>query len=84
MDVFSRSSRGEDDEQALKWACVERLPSFLRIRRSLFVEDKGQAREIDVKNLGSLERKIILDRLLKNPEKDNAQFLLKLKERIDR
>ncbi|XP_050366567.1 pleiotropic drug resistance protein 1-like [Argentina anserina] len=84
MEVFSRSFRGEDDEEALKWAAIERLPTGLRIGRGLFIDGEGQAREVDVENLGFLERKTVLERLVNNAEKDNEKFLLKLKNRIDR
>ncbi|KAK6129780.1 hypothetical protein DH2020_036487 [Rehmannia glutinosa] len=33
--VFSRSSRDEDDEEALKWAALEKLPTFDRLRKGL-------------------------------------------------
>ncbi|KAF5726223.1 pleiotropic drug resistance protein 1-like isoform X2 [Tripterygium wilfordii] len=84
MEVFSKSSREEDDEEALKWAAIERLPTYLRVRRGILAEAEGQAREIDINDLGLLERKNLLDRLVKIAEEDNERFLLKLKERIDR
>ena len=84
MEDFSRSSRVEDDEEALKWAALERLPTDLRIRRGILTEAGGQAREVDVRKLGLLERKSLIERLVKNEETDNEMFLLKLTERIDR
>jgi hypothetical protein len=41
-------------------------------------------REIDVKNSGVLERKNLLERLLKIADEDNENFLLKLKESVER
>ncbi|KAL5539498.1 hypothetical protein UlMin_043230 [Ulmus minor] len=84
MEVFSKSSREEDDEEALKWAAIEKLPTYLRIRRGILTEAEGQAREIDIKHLGLLERRNLLERLVKIAEQDNEEFLLKLKNRIDR
>lgn len=84
MDVFSKSSHDEDDEEALKWAAIEKLPTYLRIRRGIFTEEEGEAREIDIKNLGLLERKNVLERLVKVADEDNERFLMKLKGRIDR
>ncbi|KAB1204550.1 Pleiotropic drug resistance protein 1 [Morella rubra] len=84
MEVFSKSSREDNDEEALKWASLEKLPTFLRIRRGILAEAEGQAREIDIKNLGLLERKNLMERLVKIAEEDNENFLLKLKERIER
>lgn len=84
MEVFSRSSLDENDEEALKWAAIEKLPTYLRIRRGILTEEEGQAREIDIKNLGLLDRKNLIERLLKIAEEDNENFLLKLKDRIER
>ncbi|XP_047327019.1 pleiotropic drug resistance protein 1-like [Impatiens glandulifera] len=83
-EVFSRSSRDEDDEEALKWAAIEKLPTYLRIRRGILIENEGPSREIDIMNLGVLEKKNILERLVKIAEEDNEKFLLKLKERMDK
>ncbi|KAH7846162.1 hypothetical protein Vadar_010629 [Vaccinium darrowii] len=83
-EVFSRSSREEDDEEALKWAAIERLPTYLRISRGILTEEEGPPREIDIKSLGFFEKKNLVERLVKIAEEDNEKFLFKLKERIDR
>ncbi|XP_057454235.1 pleiotropic drug resistance protein 1-like [Lotus japonicus] len=87
MDAFSRSSRHEegDDEEALKWAALEKLPTYSRLRKGLLVtSSRGVAKEIDINDLGFQQRQKLLDRLIKVAEVDNERFLLKLKERIDR
>lgn len=84
LEVFSKSSRDEDDEEALKWAALEKLPTYLRIRRGILTEEEGQAREIDVESLGLIEKRNLLERLVKIAEEDNERFLLRLKERIER
>ncbi|KAJ9692496.1 hypothetical protein PVL29_011517 [Vitis rotundifolia] len=83
-DVFSRSSRDEDDEEALKWAALEKLPTYNRLRRGLLMGSEGEASEIDIHNLGFQEKKNLVERLVKIAEEDNEKFLLKLKNRIDR
>ncbi|KAL0323901.1 UNVERIFIED_CONTAM: Pleiotropic drug resistance protein 1 [Sesamum calycinum] len=82
MEAFSKSSREADDEEALKWAALEKLPTNLRIRRGIFTEEEGKTREIDIKDLGLVERKNLVERLLRIAEEGNENFLLKLKERI--
>ncbi|CAL9165196.1 unnamed protein product [Musa hybrid cultivar] len=84
--VFSRSfSRdGEDDEEALKWAALEKLPTYDRVRRGLLLMSEGELREIDVNRIGLEERKRLLERLVRVAEEDNERFLLKLRERIHR
>ncbi|XP_059459725.1 pleiotropic drug resistance protein 1-like [Corylus avellana] len=85
MEIFSRSSGAEEDEEALKWAALERLPTYSRLRRGILTNNaEGEAREIDIKALELQGRKALLDRLVKIAEEDNEKFLLKLKDRIDR
>ncbi|XP_015083790.1 pleiotropic drug resistance protein 1-like [Solanum pennellii] len=85
VDVFSRSSREDyDDEEALKWAALEKLPTYLRIRRGILSEEEGQYREVDITKLDLVERRNLLERLVKIADEDNEKFLLKLKKRIDR
>ncbi|KAJ8445587.1 hypothetical protein Cgig2_012475 [Carnegiea gigantea] len=82
-EVFSRSSRDEDDEEALKWAALERLPTYDRLRKGILTASKGP-NEIDVHMLGFEEKKNLVQRLIKTTEEDNEKFLLKLKNRIQR
>ncbi|KAL9323147.1 hypothetical protein ACSQ67_011200 [Phaseolus vulgaris] len=84
VEVFSRSSREEDDEEALKWAALEKLPTYNRLRKGLLTASHGAANEIDVADLGYQDRHKLLERLVKVAEEDNESFLLKLKDRIDR
>jgi hypothetical protein len=83
MEVFSSSSVEENDEEALKWAALGKLPTYMRVTRCILIEAEGQAKEIDIKNLGVLERKNLLERLLKIADEDNENFLLKLRDRIE-
>ncbi|XP_027085587.2 pleiotropic drug resistance protein 1 [Coffea arabica] len=86
MEIFSRSSREEeeDEEEALKWAALEKLPTFKRVQVGILKEEEGHHREIDIKKLGPLEKRNIVEKLVKTAEEDNERFLLKLRERIDR
>ncbi|CAL5444033.1 unnamed protein product [Camellia sinensis] len=84
VEIFSRSSRGEDDEEALKWAAIEKLPTFNRLKKGLLKESLGVANEVDVQNLGFQERKDLIERLVRIADEDNEKLLLKLKNRIDR
>ncbi|KAI3775037.1 hypothetical protein L1987_49605 [Smallanthus sonchifolius] len=84
MDVFSRSNREEDDEEALKWASLEKLPTFDRLKKGLLFGSTGPSQEVDIDNLGFEDRKRLLDRLVNTADEDNEKFLLKLRNRIDR
>ncbi|CAO2820693.1 unnamed protein product [Amaranthus hypochondriacus] len=83
-EVFSTSTRDEDDEEALKWAALEKLPTYNRVRKGILTDMAGPAKEIDVDRLGFDEKKQLLERLVKIAEEDNEKFLLKLRQRIDR
>ncbi|CAL4962701.1 unnamed protein product [Urochloa decumbens] len=90
-DVFSRSSREEDDEEALRWAALEKLPTYDRVRRAIVplgdgAEAGGKAGvvDVDVLSLGPQQRRALLERLVRVADEDNERFLLKLKDRVDR
>ncbi|KAG5048444.1 hypothetical protein JHK85_009547 [Glycine max] len=83
VDVFSGSSRRDDDEQELKWAAIEKLPTYLRMTRGILTEAEGQPTEIDINKLCPLQRKNLVERLVKIAEQDNEKFLFKLRDRID-
>ncbi|WRX26244.1 ABC transporter-like [Theobroma cacao] len=81
-EVFSMSL--QDDEEALKWAALERLPTYERLKKGLLQRSRGQTSEIEVKNLTFHERVKTVERLFKSTEEDNESFLLQLRNRIDR
>ncbi|CAN4094850.1 unnamed protein product [Withania somnifera] len=83
-NVFNSSSRDEDDEEALKWAALEKLPTFDRLRKGLLFGTQGGANEVDIHHLGNQQSKDLIDRLVKVADEDNEKFLLKIRDRIDR
>ncbi|KAK4777180.1 hypothetical protein SAY86_005868 [Trapa natans] len=86
LEVFPRSSREEyDDEEDLRWAALQKLPTFDRLRKGILVTGTdGSHEEVDILSIGMRERRFLLDRLVKDADEDNEKFLLKLKDRIDR
>ncbi|KAK1393571.1 Pleiotropic drug resistance 6 [Heracleum sosnowskyi] len=87
-DVFSQSSHRMDDEEELRWAAIERLPTRERLRKGVMkqVLDNGKvvSKEIDVTSIGYSARKQLMNSILKVVEEDNEKFLLRLRQRIDR
>ncbi|KAI7979754.1 Pleiotropic drug resistance protein 3 [Camellia lanceoleosa] len=79
-----------DDEYALQWAAIERLPTFERLRSSLFDENDGSKvdaqgkRIVDVTKLDALERNMFIHKLIKHIENDNLRLLHKQRKRIDK
>ncbi|XP_010519283.1 PREDICTED: ABC transporter G family member 39-like [Tarenaya hassleriana] len=87
-EVFGNNLRREDDEEELRWAAIERLPTYDRLRKGMMprVTDTGGMRleEIDVTRLGPQEKKQLMEMILKFVEDDNEKFLQRLRDRVDR
>ncbi|KAG6589885.1 ABC transporter G family member 36, partial [Cucurbita argyrosperma subsp. sororia] len=78
------SFRKDDaQEAALGWDSLQRLPTYQRARIALLHGVTGDLKEIDLQKLDVQETKELLNRVVRNPE-DNEEYLLKLKNRIDR
>lgn len=91
QDVFTRNStrRQEvDDEMELRWAAIERLPTYDRLRKGMLQQVLSNGRvvqaEVDVTNLGVQDKKQLMDSILKVVEDDNENFLQRLRNRTDR
>ncbi|GJN34172.1 hypothetical protein PR202_gb22816 [Eleusine coracana subsp. coracana] len=87
-NVFSASmSRedggGGDDEEALRWAALEKLPTYDRARTAVLAMPEGELREVNVQKLGPQERHALLQRLAWVGD-DHQRFLSKFKDRVDR
>ncbi|KAH0469807.1 hypothetical protein IEQ34_001365 [Dendrobium chrysotoxum] len=77
----------DDDELQLQWGAIERLPTWRRLRLSLFKlpdGEHGSMRVVDVTQLEAVERHLFIENLVKNVEKDNQKLLKKFRERIKR
>ncbi|GLT63837.1 hypothetical protein SLA2020_363700 [Shorea laevis] len=88
-DVFQRSGRQEvDDEVELKWAALERLPTYDRLRKGMLKHVTSNGRvlheEKDVTKLEPQDKKQLMDSMLKIIEEDNESFLMRLRDRTDR
>ncbi|XP_027336297.1 ABC transporter G family member 36-like [Abrus precatorius] len=88
-----RTSHVDEDEEALKWAAIEKLPTYDRLRTSIiqtFAEgdqqhgNNLQHKEVDVRKLDVNERQQIIDKIFKVAEEDNEKFLKKFRNRIDK
>ncbi|KAK8645923.1 hypothetical protein V6N13_119727 [Hibiscus sabdariffa] len=97
-DVFSgskhsrRSGRVDEDEEALKWAAIEKLPTYDRLRTSIMqsfvdheiVGNRVEHKAVDVTKLDMNDRQKFIDVLFKVAEEDNEKFLRKFRNRIDK
>jgi hypothetical protein len=81
----SRREDGMDDEEALKWAAVERLPTYDRVRTSVFHDaSTGTVKQVDVRELTPLETAELLNKLTAEAQDENNIFLQKMRKRLDK
>ncbi|KAF4403440.1 hypothetical protein G4B88_008086 [Cannabis sativa] len=72
-----------EDEEALRWAVLERLPTYKRVRRGIFKDVVGDTKEVDVSELESPEQKLLLERLVNAVEDDPGRFFDRMRRRFD-
>uniref|UniRef100_A0A7N1A3M5 ABC transporter domain-containing protein n=2 Tax=Kalanchoe fedtschenkoi TaxID=63787 RepID=A0A7N1A3M5_KALFE len=96
--AFPRSTRStsvriDEDEEALRWAAIERLPTYDRLRTSIinsFIDDENAGKEkashkqVDVRKLDGNDRQHFIDKLFKVAEEDNEKYLRRFRNRIDK
>lgn len=82
------TSRNEEDEEALRWAAIEKLPTYNRLRTSILqsVVEPGLSNHqlINVLDLKPNDKQMFVQRNFQATEEDNEKFLKKLRDRIDR
>ncbi|KAF2300779.1 hypothetical protein GH714_015741 [Hevea brasiliensis] len=76
-DVFQRRARHtmDDDDEELRWAAIERLPTYDRVRKGILKQVSSNGRvvqnEVDVTQLGSQDKKQLTESILQVVEQDN-------------
>ncbi|KAF2300774.1 hypothetical protein GH714_015692 [Hevea brasiliensis] len=69
-DVFQKRARHtmDDDEEELRWAAIERLPTYDRVRKGILKQVLSNGRvvqnEVDVTQLGSQDKKQLMESIL--------------------
>lgn len=83
-----RQNEEEDEEEGMKWAALEqlqRLPTYDRARKAVLRGITGGFKEIDMKDLGFVERRELFDRVMTMDDEDwHGEYLRRLKSRFDR
>ncbi|KAE9604449.1 hypothetical protein Lalb_Chr11g0072001 [Lupinus albus] len=83
LKSHSSNRKDYDDEEALKWAALERLSTYERARKGLLHGIGGDLKETDIQKLGFQQKKELLESVVKHIDQ-NESYLKKLKRRIDR
>lgn len=86
-NAFARSAsfrEDGEDEEALLWAALERLPTYERARRGIFKNHTGDKKEIDVSELEAEEQMLVLERLVNSVDDDPEKFFDNMRSRFDK
>ncbi|KAK8939886.1 ABC transporter G family member 42 [Platanthera guangdongensis] len=80
---------GGDEEVRRQWPAIERLPSLVRLRSSLFRHGtagggKAEMRVVDVARLDAVERRRFVDNFIRDVVQDNRRMLEMQRERLER
>ncbi|KAI6679422.1 hypothetical protein NL676_033303 [Syzygium grande] len=92
-NVFARSASssrdgdggggGGGDEEALRWAALERLPTYARVRRGIFRDLGGGSKEVGLRELQAREQRLLLDRLVSAADHDPERFFEQMRRRFE-
>lgn len=90
--LASLSRSRKEDEEALRWAAIQKLPTYNRLRTSLLqsvVEVENHAtkilhKQVDVRKLDANDRQEFMESNFKVVEEDNDKFFRKLRDRINK
>jgi len=91
-DPFRRSQASRDDgddEENLRWAALEKLPTYDRMRRGIIRRalDEGGAKagadEVDIANLDPRAGRELMERVFKAVEDDNERLMRRFRDRLD-
>lgn len=85
-NAFTRTAsfrEEDDDEEALRWAALERLPTYSRVRRGIFRNMVGDSKEVEVSELESTEQRLLLERLVSSVDDDPERFFDRMRKRFD-
>ena len=86
----------EDDLEALKWAALEKLPTYRRVHTAMLEAEEaeleatkkktvlGGSRPVDVRHLARAQRERVLHKAFATTDQDNERLLKRLKQRLDR
>ncbi|CAD6253163.1 unnamed protein product [Miscanthus lutarioriparius] len=72
-NAFWSSAREEDDEEVLRWAAIEKLPTYDRMRKGILTAVGAGMQEVDIQELSMQERKCLIQRLIRIPVEDNER-----------
>ncbi|KAL6980152.1 hypothetical protein U1Q18_021800 [Sarracenia purpurea var. burkii] len=90
-NLFARTSEsragaaaGDDaDEEALRWAALQRSPTYVQARTSFFRNIAGEVSVVDVGDLEAEEKNLLLDKLVNAVNEDTKMFFNRIRQRFN-
>ncbi|KAL2653873.1 hypothetical protein R1flu_022001 [Riccia fluitans] len=84
-----RDKELEDEEELIdKWAALEKLPTYDRLRTAILERIKGSREDVDLRNLSGGDPTVqrFIEKLFAvcSPDKDNEKFLKQMRSRLDK
>ncbi|XP_052209796.1 ABC transporter G family member 32-like isoform X2 [Diospyros lotus] len=73
----------EEDEEALRWAALQRSPVYVQARTSFFRNVTGEVSLVDVCKLQDQEQKLVLDKLVAAVNEDVGMFFNRIRQRFN-
>ncbi|KAK9058873.1 hypothetical protein SSX86_023717 [Deinandra increscens subsp. villosa] len=80
-NLFVRTQ--DNGDEALRLAALQRSPTFVRARTSVFRNFGGEFTLVDVSKLSDEEKKIVLDRLVSEVNSNPGLFFDRIRQRFD-
>lgn len=71
------------DEEALYLAALQRSPTYVRARTSIFRHVGGEISLVDVGKLNHEEQKVVVDKLVNAVSEDTELFFNRVRQRFD-
>lgn len=76
-------SRASDEEEALCLAALQRSPTYIRARTSIFRSISGEISLLDIDKLKNQEQRQVLDKLINSINEDFDKFFKRVRQRFD-
>ncbi|GFS35362.1 pleiotropic drug resistance 4 [Actinidia rufa] len=79
----TRENKEDDDEEALRWASLQRSPTYVQARTSFFRNIAGEVSLVDIGELEDQEKNLVLDKLVNAVNEDTKMFFNRIKQRYN-
>ena len=85
VNMFGTTSENkeDDDEEALRWAALQRSPTYVQARTSFFRNIAGEVSLVNIGELDDQEKNLVLDKLVNAVNEDTKMFFNRIRQRYN-